>query len=136
MSYEYEKNGSKIYDKSFAIIRKESDLSDFENGEEKVVVRMIHASGMTNITNQVYFSKNMVNIARIALQNGANILCDTNMVKYGITNSRLPANNKIICRLNECVEVLWSWFVGFEDDESGWKWSIDSQQNVIDDDDD
>tara|TARA_B100000767_G_scaffold39906_1_gene33504 strand:+ start:2018 stop:2647 length:630 start_codon:yes stop_codon:yes gene_type:complete len=99
MSYEYEKDGSKIYDKSFAIIRNESHLANFKNGEEKVVVRMIHASGMTNITNQVYFSKNMVNIARNALQNGANILCDTNMVKYGITNSRLPANNKIICML-------------------------------------
>ena len=35
MSYEYEKNGSKIYDKSFAIIRNESDLSNFKNGEEK-----------------------------------------------------------------------------------------------------
>ena len=34
------------------------------------------------------------------------------------------------------MEVLWSWFVGFEDDESGWKWSIDSQQNSMDEDDD
>ena len=37
--------------------------------------------------------------------------------------------------VHECVEVLWSWFVGFKDDESGGKWSIDSQQNSMDDDD-
>ena len=86
MSYIYEKNGSKIYEESFSTIRQETDLTGFVNGEEKVVVRMIHASGMTNISKSVYFSENMVPIARKALQNGANILCDTNMVKYGITN--------------------------------------------------
>ena len=101
MSYIYEKNGSKIYEESFSTIRQETDLTNFVNGEEKVVVRMIHASGMTNISKSVYFSENMVPIARKALQNGANILCDTNMVKYGITNSRLPAQNKIICMLGD-----------------------------------
>ena len=32
--------------------------------------------------------------------------------------------------------VFLSWFVGFEDDESGGKRSIDSQQNSMDEDDD
>ena len=40
------------------------------------------------------------------------------------------------CCVRECVEVLLSWFVGFEQDENGGKWSIDNQQNSMDDDDD
>ena len=101
MSYNYEKNGAKIYQKSFSIIRKETDLSNFNKLEEKVVVRMVHASGMTYISSQIYFSPNMVSIARNSIENGANILCDTNMIKYGITISRLPAKNKIICMIKD-----------------------------------
>ena len=40
------------------------------------------------------------------------------------------------CNFHECVEVLLTWFVGFKDDESGEKWSIDSQHNSMDDDND
>ena len=101
MSYNYEKNGAKIYQKSFSIIRKETDLSNFNKLEEKVVVRMVHASGMTCISSQIYFSPDMVSIARNSIENGANILCDTNMIKYGITISRLPAKNKIICMIKD-----------------------------------
>ena len=101
MSYIYEKNGAKIYRKSFSIIRKETDLSNFNKLEEKVVVRMVHASGMTSISSQIYFSPNMVSIARHAIENGANILCDTNMIKYGITISRMPAKNKIMCMIKD-----------------------------------
>ena len=101
MSYNYEKNGAKIYQKSFSIIRKETDLSNFNKLEEKVVVRMVHASGMTCISSKIYFSPNMVSIARNSIENGANILCDTNMIKYGITISRLPAKNKIICMIKD-----------------------------------
>ena len=101
MSYIYEKNGAKIYRKSFSIIRKETDLSNFNKLEEKVVVRMVHASGMTSISSQIYFSPNMVSIARHAIENGANILCDTNMIKYGVTISRMPAKNKIMCMIKD-----------------------------------
>ncbi len=101
MKFEYEKNGFAIYKKSFAIIRKESDLSGFSNLEEKILVRMIHASGNVKLSKEVFFSKDMAVIAEKAIKDGANILCDTNMVKYGITLSRLPANNKVICLINE-----------------------------------
>ena len=97
----YEKNGSKIYRKSFSIIRSETNLKSFSKDEEKIVVRMIHASGFTSINTKVKFSKNFVKKARDAVRSGGNIICDTNMVKYGITKSRLPANNLIICTLNE-----------------------------------
>ena len=105
MDFKYEKNGDEIYKKSFAIIRSEANLDTFSKEEEKIVVRMIHASGSTSISPKVKFSKNFVKKAKAAVRSGGNIICDTNMVKYGITKSRLPTNNSIICTLNE-DEVL------------------------------
>lgn len=101
MTLNYEKNGTKIYEKSFSIIRAETDLDFFSSDEEKIVVRMIHASGITSINNEVKFSKNFVKKAKDAVKNGGNIICDTNMIKYGITKSRLPSNNSIICTLDQ-----------------------------------
>ena len=41
---DYIKSGPAIYEKSFAIIRAEADLSDLSADLERVLVRMIHAS--------------------------------------------------------------------------------------------
>ena len=101
MKMEYEKNGKKIYQKSFSIIRKETNLSSFKKDEEKLVVRIIHSCGMTDIHKKIFFKNNFVEKASKALMNGARILCDTNMIKYGITKSRLPYNNEIMCMLND-----------------------------------
>ena len=100
MEIEYEKNGKKIYQKSFSIIREETNLSSFKKDEEKILVRIIHACGMTEIHKKIFFKNNIVENASKALINGARILCDTNMIKYGITKSRLPYNNEIMCMLN------------------------------------
>ena len=96
---EYIHDGSDIYRKSFAIIRAEADLARFDADEEKVAVRIIHACGMVEIARDIFFSKGMVTRARTALQNGAPILCDANMVASGITRARLPAKNEVICTL-------------------------------------
>lgn len=101
MNLKYEKNGDEIYKKSFSIIRTETNLNSFSKDEEKIVVRMIHSSGLTTINSEVKFSRYFVKKAKNAVKAGGNIICDTNMVRYGITKSRLPANNSIICTLNE-----------------------------------
>ena len=44
---DYIRDGAAIYARSFAIIRAESDLAQFSPQQEKIVVRMIHACGMT-----------------------------------------------------------------------------------------
>jgi precorrin-8X/cobalt-precorrin-8 methylmutase len=43
----------------------------------------------------------MAKAARTALQNGAPVLCDARMVSEGITRARLPANNSVICTLDD-----------------------------------
>jgi len=43
----------------------------------------------------------MAAAARAALQEGAPILCDARMVSEGITRARLPADNPVICTLDD-----------------------------------
>ena len=100
MLHRYETDGAGIYRKSFAIIREEADLVRFSPDEEPVVVRMIHAAGMVGLEAHVRFTPGMAAAARAALEQGAPILCDARMVSEGITRSRLPSRNAVICTLD------------------------------------
>ncbi|WID94784.1 precorrin-8X methylmutase [Bosea vestrisii] len=95
----YIRDGAAIYERSFAIIRAESDLSRFEGTAERVVVRMIHACGMTDLPRDVVMSPDFAEAAAAALADGAPILCDARMVADGITRARLPAKNEVVCTL-------------------------------------
>ncbi|SDG47193.1 precorrin-8X methylmutase [Lentzea fradiae] len=98
---DYVKDGAEIYRRSFATIRAESDLTGFPDDVAKVVVRMIHACGMTDLTADVGFSPNVVRDARAALRAGAPILCDATMVASGVTRRRLPRDNEVLCYLQD-----------------------------------
>ncbi|MEO1777978.1 MAG: precorrin-8X methylmutase [Pseudomonadota bacterium] len=107
MPYEYETDGATIYLQSFATIRAEADLDRFAPDEEQVAVRMIHAAGMVGLEAHVRFSPGFVAAARGALEAGAPILCDARMVSEGITRTRLPADNPVVCTLHyEAVRPL------------------------------
>lgn len=101
MPHLYETDGAAIYLQSFAMIRAEADLARFTPEEEVVAVRMIHAAGMVDLAPHVNFSPGMAIAARAALEAGAPILCDVRMVSEGITRKRLPADNAIICTLQD-----------------------------------
>jgi precorrin-8X/cobalt-precorrin-8 methylmutase len=98
-AYDYIRDGAEIYKNSFAIIRREADLGRFSREEERVAVRVIHASGMVEITPDLFFSPGAAQAGIAALAAGAPILCDANMVAHGVTRARLPANNQVICTL-------------------------------------
>ena len=55
-SREYIREGAEIYRRSFSIIRAEADLSRFSGTAERVVVRMIHACGMTDLPKDIDLS--------------------------------------------------------------------------------
>jgi len=97
----YIRDGAAIYERSFAIIRAEADLARFSPEEERVAVRIIHASGMVEIARDIVFSNGFADNARWALLAGAPILCDSKMVANGITRARLPAGNEIVCTLDD-----------------------------------
>jgi precorrin-8X/cobalt-precorrin-8 methylmutase len=99
--FDYVRDGAEIYRRSFATIRAEADLSRFPPDVARVVVRMIHSCGMTDLPADVGFSEGVVRAARTALLGGAPVLCDAQMVASGITRGRLPAGNEVICTLGE-----------------------------------
>ncbi|MGB3313577.1 MAG: precorrin-8X methylmutase [Albidovulum sp.] len=105
MPHSYQTDGAAIYLESFATIRAEANLTRFTPEEEIVVVRMIHAAGMVGLEDHVRFSPGMAIAARAALEAGAPILCDARMVSEGITRPRLPANNEVICTLQDPLVV-------------------------------
>jgi precorrin-8X/cobalt-precorrin-8 methylmutase len=95
----YVRDGAEIYRQSFATIRAESDLSALSADEAQVAVRMIHSCGMVDLVEDLAFSPDVVAKARGALQSGAPILCDVQMVASGVTRRRLPADNEVVCAL-------------------------------------
>lgn len=98
---DYLRDGAAIYQQSFATIRAESDLSAFTDEVAGVVVRMIHACGQTDLTDDVVATSGVVSSARAALSSGAPILCDASMVAAGVTRARLPADNEVVCHLRD-----------------------------------
>ena len=97
----YVKDGAAIYKESFAIIRREADLSAFPPDLARVVVRMIHACGMTDLPGLVLASAGAARAGQEALLDGAAVLCDAQMVANGVTRARLPRSNDVICTLGD-----------------------------------
>jgi precorrin-8X/cobalt-precorrin-8 methylmutase len=97
----YLRDGAAIYQRSFAIIRAEAELSGFAPEEADIVVRMIHACGLVEAAQHIVFGGDLVGAARRALAAGAPILCDAEMVAHGITRARLPARNQVVCALHD-----------------------------------
>jgi precorrin-8X/cobalt-precorrin-8 methylmutase len=101
MSTDYIRDGAEIYRRSFATIRSETDLSGVEPVLERTLVRMIHACGMVDLVDDVEASPGFAPAGEAALRAGAPVLCDTNMVASGVTRSRLPADNDVLCTLTD-----------------------------------
>ncbi|RAR59208.1 precorrin-8X methylmutase [Paraburkholderia unamae] len=98
---DYIRDGQAIYRESFATIRAEADLSHIPADLEKLAVRVIHACGMVDVAADLAFSAGAGAAGRQALAQGAPILCDAKMVAFGVTRARLPANNAVICTLDD-----------------------------------
>ena len=98
---DYLRDGAAIYERSFAIIRAEADLSRFDAEEAEIAVRMIHACGQVTAAERIEFAPGLVAAARGALLRGAPILCDAEMVAHGVTRARLPAKNAVVCTLRD-----------------------------------
>jgi precorrin-8X/cobalt-precorrin-8 methylmutase len=98
---DYIRDGAEIYRRSFAIIRGEADLARFTQEEERVAVRVIHACGNVDVAAELDFAPGAVLAGIAALRAEAPILCDASMVANGVTRSRLPCDNRVICTLND-----------------------------------
>ncbi|NQV84154.1 MAG: precorrin-8X methylmutase [Rhodospirillales bacterium] len=99
--FDYIRDPAEIYEKSFATVRAETDLSGLEAAEANVAVRLIHACGLPAIATDLVFGPGAVAAGRNALAGGATVLVDVEMVAHGIICGRLPAKNDVVCTLND-----------------------------------
>ncbi|MEF2547552.1 precorrin-8X methylmutase [Aurantimonas sp. E1-2-R+4] len=97
----YIRNPAAIYAESFRLIRQESDLSPIPEVGHDLAIRLIHACGMPDILSNLVLSEGAIEAGRAALESGAPILCDSEMVSHGIISAKLPRQNKIVCRLGD-----------------------------------
>lgn len=97
----YEKNPSAIYAESFATVRREARLERFGPGMEALAIRVIHACGMVEVADRLAYTANAYAAGHAALQAGAPVLCDCEMVGAGIIRRYLPAENDVIVTLND-----------------------------------
>ena len=98
---EYLKDPQAITGKSFGIVRAEADLSHLPAQLESVAVRMIHACGMSDIADDLRFDENIAVTAGAALKADAPVIADCEAVAAAITRKFLPAENEILCTLND-----------------------------------
>ena len=98
---DYEKDPSKIYAESFATVRREANLERLDQDIEAIAVRLIHACGMLDIADQLFFSPASGAAGSAALLEGRPVLCDCEMVAAGITRRFLPEKNEVIVTLND-----------------------------------
>ena len=99
--YDYCSDGEQIYKESFATIRAEAGLDRLPEAAQTVAVRMVHASGDIALPELLEFHPRLVEAARTALAAGAPVFTDAFMLASGITRSRLPADNEVICTLRD-----------------------------------
>jgi precorrin-8X/cobalt-precorrin-8 methylmutase len=72
---------------------------------EKVAVRVIHACGMVDLVDDLAWSPAAGWAGRTALRRGAPVITDAHMVADGVTRSRLPDHNDVICTLREAATL-------------------------------
>jgi precorrin-8X/cobalt-precorrin-8 methylmutase len=100
-AYDYLKDPAAIYALSFARVRETvPELKAMEPGLAQLAGRIIHASAMPDVMDDLIWSDHIVSRAVDALRKGMPILCDCQMVASGITQSFLPADNPVVVTLN------------------------------------
>jgi len=99
----YERDPHEIYRQSFATVRAETGLDHLPMDLHDIAIRLVHSCGMTDVPNRLAWSADVASSARAALADGASILCDSEMVVSGIVRARLPADNPVLCTLNDAA---------------------------------
>ena len=97
----YKTDPQAIYAESFETVRREARLERFQANMHPLITRVIHACGMVEVADRLAWSRGAALAGQAALQNGAPILCDCEMVGAGIIRRYLPAQNDVIVTLND-----------------------------------
>ncbi len=96
--FDYLRDPDEIERQSFAQIRQLTDLSRFDADQQQVAMRLVHTSGDPGIVRDLHFSPGAIDAGLTALQHGAAVLCDIEMVSHGI--SKRYVQGPVHCFLN------------------------------------
>lgn len=96
---DYIKRPDDIYTLSFERVRAAADLSRFPEDVAELVIRVIHASGMPDCSDDIAFTADVAQKAAFALAQGAPVLADCAMVASGMTKRFLHPKTEIIMTL-------------------------------------
>ncbi|MEM7290340.1 MAG: precorrin-8X methylmutase [Pseudomonadota bacterium] len=99
--FNYIRDPKEIYRRSFEAIASEASLERLPEQIRPVATRLIHSCGMVDVVDDLDYSENAVTEGQAALDNGAVIFTDVEMVKAGIIERFLPSRNPIVCTLND-----------------------------------
>jgi precorrin isomerase len=97
----YLRDPREITRRSFDILRRETDVSALPADVAEVALRVVHACGMPEIVPELAFGGDVSAAGRAALEAGAVVLADCEMVVGGVTRARLPAGNRVLSTLND-----------------------------------
>jgi len=99
---------AEIEAESFRIIESEfsaqtgKNISDYSDGEFRVLQRVIHATGDFSITDSIVFQHNPVEAAIAAFRRGGDVVTDVNMVASGISRNILAKfGGAVSCRVSD-----------------------------------
>ena len=98
---DYIRDPEEIYRQSFATVEAEAGLENLPVSMRSIATRLIHSCGMVDVVNDLAFSNDAAQKGRAALQAGKPIYCDVEMVRSGIIQRLLPAENRVLCTLND-----------------------------------
>lgn len=93
------KDPVEIYQRSFAIIRAEADLSAIPPELEPLAVRLIHACGMTDLPEDLHWGGDVLGGAKAAFSQAKPVFCDVEMVARGVITAKLPGGSEPRCTL-------------------------------------
>ncbi|MEN0040942.1 MAG: precorrin-8X methylmutase [Pseudomonadota bacterium] len=100
-SMDYEASPTAIYRASFEEVQQDERLAKLSGNMRTLATRLIHSCGMPDIVDELDWSKGAAAAGKVALQRGAAIYCDVEMVRNAIISKNLPSLNPLVCTLND-----------------------------------
>ncbi|MEL6744270.1 MAG: precorrin-8X methylmutase [Pseudomonadota bacterium] len=100
-AFTYIRDPAEIYRQSFATVSHEAALDALPAAMRLVAMRLIHSCGMVDVLEDLAFSSGAAEAGVAALQSGAAVFCDVEMVRSGVIARLLPSSNDVVCTLND-----------------------------------
>lgn len=102
--FDYLRDPEEIERQSFVQIRQLTDLSRFDTDQQQVAMRLVHTSGDPDLIRELRFSPGAIVAGIAALSQGADVLCDIEMLSHGISKRYLKGQARCFLNAPEVAE--------------------------------